>query len=336
MRKTKVLVVDDSLVFRKLLAKGISIDPGMEVVGTAEDPYEARDMIVALNPDVVVCDIELPRMSGIDFVSRLIPQHPIPVIVISSASDKVYDALNAGAVEFIGKPNATSPEDVQKFVLHLIKRIKEVACTKAEVSTVVHRQSNEAREYTFHKLIAIGASTGGTEAIYHLLKQLPRGLPPIVIVQHIPPVFSEMFARRLDSETHFVVKEAVHGDIIECDHVYLAPGDKHVELVSSGSDLMIKCYTGEKVNGHCPSVDVLFQSAARVLKDKAIGVILTGMGYDGARGMAMMHRRGAYTIGQNEASCVVYGMPKAAADMGAVTKQTTLEMIGFHIMRHIQ
>lgn len=184
-------------------------------------------------------------------------------------------------------------------------------------------------------MIGVGASTGGTEAIYALLQQLPLGLPPIVIVQHIPPVFSKMFAERLDKQTHFHVKEAENGDIIQNNHVYLAPGDKHIQIKKSPKGYFLKVFEGEKVNGHCPSVDILFQSMASEVGDKALGVILTGMGYDGAKGITMMRRKGAITLGQDEKSSVVYGMPKVAYELKGISKQVSLELMGYYIMKYL-
>jgi len=332
----RVLIVDDSIVFRKILEKGIGSDPNIEVVATAVDPFDARDKILEFDPDVVTCDVEMPKMDGIEFVKRLMPQYPIPVIVVSAISDRVFDAMNAGAVDFVPKPNASSPESVQKFILDLIQKIK--AASKAKVLSVEETSVSDIKTKIIkqHELIAIGASTGGTEAIYNLLKQLPKGLPGIVIVQHIPPVFSTMFAERLDNQTHFSVKEAVNGDLVERDHVYLAPGDKHIQVRKSDKGYFLKVYQGEKVSGHCPSVDVLFQSVSQEVGDKALGVILTGMGYDGAKGLAMMKRKGAITLGQDEKSCVVYGMPKAAYDLNGVTKQASLELMGHHIMKYLR
>lgn len=332
----RVLIVDDSMVFRQILAKGVQSDPQIQVVATATDPYDARDKILEFEPDVVTCDIEMPKMNGIEFVRRLIPQYPIPVIVVSSISDKVFDAMDAGAVGFAAKPNAMSPEDVQRFILDLIQSIKEAA--KAKVKTVSEQDldQNQAKSLHKHDLIAIGASTGGTEAIYSLLKQLPLGLPGIVIVQHIPPVFSRLFAERLNNQTHFTVKEAGHGDRIEKDHIYVAPGDKHVEVKKSEKGYYLKVFEGEKVSGHCPSVDVLFHSVAESAGDKALGVILTGMGYDGAKGMSMMRRKGAVTIGQDEKSCVVYGMPKVAFELNGVMKQCSLDRMGRCVMEYLR
>lgn len=276
----RVLVVDDSLLFRQILTKGKQVDRDIEVVATAVDPFDARDKILEFEPDVVTCDIEMPKMNDIEFVKRLLPQYPIPVIVVSSISDKVFDAMNAGAVEFVSKPDAKSPENVQNFILDLIGKIKAASKAKVTVTDL--------------------PIAGGTEAIYNLLSQLPLGLPGIVIVQYIPPVFSRMFAERLNNQTHFTVKEATTGDIVQKDHVYLAPGDKHIQVRHSEKGYFIKAFQGEKVSGHCPSVDVLFKSVAELVGEKAMGVILTGMGYDGAKGLALMKRKGAVTLGQDE------------------------------------
>lgn len=329
----RVLVVDDSMVFRQILTKGIQVDQEIEVVATAVDPFDARDKILDYEPDVVTCDIEMPKMNGIEFVKRLIPQYPVPVIVVSSVSDKVFDAMNAGAVEFVSKPNASSPESVQTFILDLITKIKAASKAKVGVQEAAEVSNNKAKRLYSHELIAIGASTGGTEAIYSVLSQLPLGLPGIVIVQHIPPVFSRMFAERLNNQTHFTVKEASNGDIIEKDHVYLAPGDQHMQVRKGERGYFLKVFQGAKVSGHCPSVDVLFQSVAEMVGEKALGVLLTGMGYDGAKGITLMKRRGAVTIGQDEGSCVVYGMPKAAYELGGITKQSSLDLMGHHMMK---
>lgn len=332
----KVLIVDDSAVFRQILSKGISTDPELQVVGTAVDAFDARDKILELDPDVVTCDIEMPKMNGIEFVKRLIPQYPIPVIVISGVSNNVFDALDAGAVDFVKKPDTNSIESVQDFIPDIISKIKAASKAKVMTSENIKANDSKSKEFKKHEIIGVGASTGGTEAILNLLRQLPIGMPGILIVQHIPPGFSRMFAERLNDQTHFQVKEAKNGDIIQKNSVYLAPGDKHMQLKKSDKDYFVKVFSGDKVNGHCPSVDVLFHSIADVAGEKSLGVILTGMGYDGAKGIAMMKRKGAYTIGQDEKSCVVYGMPKAAYDIGGVAKQSPLEMIGMNILKNLR
>jgi two-component system, chemotaxis family, protein-glutamate methylesterase/glutaminase len=332
----KVLIVDDSMVFREIIARGIQTDPMIKVVATAVDVFDARDKILEFEPDVVTCDIEMPKMNGIEFIRRLLPQYPIPVIVVSAISDKVFDAMNAGAVDFVTKPSANSPDGVQNFILDLVSMIKAASkaqIMKTEIKTETVKEFVEAKEYD---LIAIGASTGGTEAIFSVLKQLPKGLPGIVIVQHIPPVFSSMFAERLNNQTHFSVKEAVNGDVIERNHVYVAPGDKHVQVRKSEKGYFLKVYEGEKVSGHCPSVDVLFTSVAESVGGRSIGVILTGMGYDGAKGITLMRRKGAITLGQDEKSSVVYGMPKAAYELNGISKQVSLDLMGHYIIKYLK
>ena len=333
----KVLIVDDSHVFRELIKKGIQTDSSIMVIATAVDPYDARDKILEFEPDVVTCDIEMPKMNGIEFVKRLIPQYPVPVILVSAVSDKVFDAMNAGAVEFVSKPSVQSPESVQNFILELIVKIKEASkakiITPCKISEAIEEKSFEIKH---HDIIGIGASTGGTEAIYKLLKQLPKDIPGIVMVQHIPPVFSTMFAERLNQQTHFTVKEAENKYVVKKNHVYLAPGDKHMQVKKTNTGYVISIFSGEKVCGHCPSVDVLFSSIAEQAGDRAMGVILTGMGYDGAKGIAAKKRKGAITIGQDEASSVVYGMPKVAYELNGITKQSSLDLMGHIMMKYLR
>jgi len=332
----KVLIIDDSLIFREIIARGISTSPEIMVVGKAVDAYDARDKILDLEPDVITCDIQMPKMDGIEFVRRLMPQYPLPVIVVSSVSNRVFDAMEAGAVDFVTKPSPDVAASVQTFIIGLIDKIKAAASAKILTSPSQKPTHQTLKTYNHHNLLAIGASTGGTEAIYNLLCQLPKKMPGIVIVQHIPPVFSQMFAERLNNQTHFEVKEAAHGDRVEEGHVYLAPGDRHMEVQKRGTSYYLRVFEGDKVNGHCPSVDVLFNSISKLAPDKVIGVILTGMGYDGARGLTRMRRGGSMTIGQDEASSVVYGMPKAAYELGGVAKQAPLNKIGYHIIQTLR
>nr|WP_042338178.1 chemotaxis response regulator protein-glutamate methylesterase [Desulfosporosinus youngiae] len=329
MRKIRVLIVEDSLVFQELLFRGISTDPLIEVVAKAMDPFDARDKILEYAPDAMTCDIEMPRMNGIDFIRRLLPQYPLPVIVVSSVSDAVFDALNAGAVDFVTKPNAQSARDVETFIHELIAKIKIAAKAKV-LNQIVECTTNPAgnKDAAIEgKIIAIGASTGGTEAIFSILKALPVRIPGIVIAQHIPPVFSKMFAERINQKTHLQAKEAQTGDYVEKGSVLIAPGGQHMRLRKIGERYKVECFAGEKVNGHCPSIDVLFESVAKEAGDRAIGIILTGMGYDGAKGLLSMRRKGAVTIGQDEHSSIVYGMPKVAYEIGAVQKQAPLAAI---------
>ena len=329
-RKIRVLVVDDSALFREILVRGISTDDELEIVATASDPYDARDKILEYKPDVMTCDIQMPRMDGIEFIRQLIPQYPLPVVVVSTVSSAVFDALSAGAVDFITKPLAGSPKSVRVFIYELIHKIK-VASTarvvRSQTASAVDKGKDHPAEADTDKIIAIGASTGGTEAISQIISALPKSMPGIVIVQHIPPVFSGIFAQRINSTASLEVKEAENGDYAEPGKVLIAPGDRHMRVRKVGDRYKVECFEGEKVNGHRPSVDVLFESVARAAGPNAVGVILTGMGHDGAKGLLEMRRRGARTIGQDEASSVVYGMPKAAYDIGAVEKQVPLSQI---------
>lgn len=328
MRKIKVLIVDDSLIFREVLARGISTDPYIEVVAQAVDPFDARDKILEYSPDVMTCDIEMPKMNGIEFIKRLLPQYPLPIVVVSSVSMAVFEAMKAGAVDFVTKPNVQSVQDVKGFIHELIQKIKIVANAKVpnSVGPSITKLVEEGTSVQ-GRIIAIGASTGGTEAVFNILKVLPSQLPGIVVTQHIPSIFSKMFADRLNESTQLRVKEAQTGDYVEPGSALIAPGGQHMRLKKVGEGYRVECYEGEKVNGHCPSIDVLFDSVAKAAGDKAIGIILTGMGYDGAKGLLTMRRRGARTLGQDEKSSVVYGMPKVAFEIGAVERQVPLDIM---------
>ncbi|MCE5286012.1 MAG: chemotaxis response regulator protein-glutamate methylesterase [Pelosinus sp.] len=328
-RKVKVLIVDDSALFREFLAKGLSADAGIEVVATAKDPFDARDKIIEFEPDVMTLDVEMPKMNGIEFLKRLMPQYPIPVVVISSANDNVFDALDAGAVDFIAKPDPRSGRSMETTLNEL--KIKIKVASLANVSAWKSAGSNPAIAKSTHDsgihVIAIGASTGGTEATYNLLKELPANMPGIVIVQHMPANFTRMYAERLNKSIRLEVKEAQHGDAVYPGRVLIAPGDYQMRVKKSGDKFVVDCLKGEKVSGHCPSVDVLFDSVAKEVGRNAMGIILTGMGQDGAAGLLAMRSKGARTLGQDEKSCVVYGMPKVAYNIGAVERQAPLEAI---------
>jgi len=330
MRKIKVLIVDDSLLFRETLARKISQDSAIEVVGTASDPYSARDKIIELHPDVMTLDVEMPRMNGIEFLRRLIPQYPLPVVVVSSVSENVFDALKAGAVDFVTKPDMSNSRGIETFINELIIKIKIASTAKVgqrkNESILTNSGINTSRGSS-NKIIAIGASTGGTEAIFNIIKYFPKDMPGIVVVQHMPPVFTRLYAQRLDSSCPMEVKEAVNGDMVLPGRVLIAPGDYHMKLKKRDGNYFVECAKGQRVNGHCPSVDVLFNSVAEVAGRNAIGIILTGMGSDGAKGLLAMRNKGARTLGQDEKSSVVYGMPKVAFDIGAVEKQASLEAI---------
>lgn len=331
-RKIKVLVVDDSMLFREALARGLAADPDIEVVATAADPYSARDMIIEYEPDVMALDVELPRMNGIEFLKKLMPQYPIPVVMVSAISSSVFDALKAGAIDFVSKTDIGNGRGMDSLINELIIKIKIASTAKLEHWKFLNTQRKLSGNTVIDlksKIIAIGASTGGTEAILAILKVLPKEMPGIVIVQHMPPVFTRMYAERLNDQCLLEAKEAENGDRIYPGRVLIAPGDKHMGVKKMGDCFSVECFSGEKVNGHCPSVDVLFNSVAKELGSKAVGIILTGMGNDGAEGLLNMRKKGARTIGQDPSSCVVYGMPKVAYDIGAVEKQVTLENIPY-------
>lgn len=328
MRQIKVLIVEDSLIFRELLARCLNEDPGITVVATARDPFEARDAIIKYKPDVMTLDIEMPRMDGIEFLRKLMPQYPLPVVMISSLSDKVFDAMNAGAVDFVAKPLCATQEQLEEFMKkELTVKIKIASIAKlSEWKKVAEDNSKQVLGKQNRDLIvAIGASTGGTEAITDVIKDFGEDIPGVVIVQHMPPKFTEMFAKRLDDKCWVKVKEAKTGDVVVPGQVLIAPGgDAHMQLVKVNGEYQVVIKQGPRVNGHCPSVDVLFESVAKTAGHNAVGIILTGMGGDGAKGLLAMRNAGARTIGQDESTCVVYGMPKVAYELGAVEYQEKL------------
>ena len=328
MRKIRVLVVEDSLMFRDLLVKNLNADPGIEVVATAKDPFEARDALIEYKPDVMTLDIELPRMNGIDFLKKLMPQYPLPVVVISSLSSKVFDAMNAGAVDFVAKPVNATKEQLDAFMktdLAVKIKIASIAKVGSWKKAPLEMPSQPLAGNLIEKVIAIGASTGGTEAIETVIKEFKSDIPGVVVVQHMPPGFTEMYAKRLNEQCQVKVKEAKTGDIVQPGQVLIAPGgDAHMQIVKINGSYQVVIRKAPKVNGHCPSVDVLFQSVAKAAGKNAVGIILTGMGGDGAKGLLAMRNAGARTIGQDESTCIVYGMPKVAYDIRAVEFQEKL------------
>lgn len=331
MRQIRVLVVEDSLVFRELLVQNLNKDPAIQVVAVARDPYEARDAIIEYKPDVMTLDVELPRMSGIEFLRKLMPQYPLPVIVISALSDTVFDALNAGAVDFVEKPTVTDKSELEAFIRNELPvkiKIASVAKISRIKKTVIESTQPSVPVNNKDLIVAIGASTGGTEAIANVIKDFGTDIPGVVIVQHMPPGFTEMYANRLNDQCRVTVKEAKSGDAVVPGQVLIAPGgNAHMQLVKVSGKYQVVCRNGPKVNGHCPSVDVLFDSVAKVAGKRALGIILTGMGGDGAKGLLAMRQAGARTIGQDEATCVVYGMPKVSYELGAVEYQESLQNI---------
>jgi two-component system chemotaxis response regulator CheB len=339
MKKIRVLIVDDSALVRKILTQGLSQDSSIEVVGAAQDPYVARDKIIALKPDVLTLDVEMPRMDGVEFLRRLMPQYPLPVVMVSSLTQRgkqiTMDALEAGAIEIVAKPTANVDNGLAVMMMELRTKIKiaSVADVSSWKNSKVPRGeqksvvSSKALAESTNKIIAIGASTGGTEAIKKVVSRFPSSMPGVVIVQHMPAGFTKMFAERLNGICAMQAKEAITGDRVIPDRILVAPGQKQMRVVRSGGQYQVVCKPGEKVSGHCPSVDVMMHSVARNVGANAVGVMLTGMGADGADGMLAMHNAGARNIAQDEASSVVFGMPKVAFERGGAERLVPLDRI---------
>ena len=342
----KVLIVDDSAVVRQTLEQELEKDPEISVVGTAADPYIARDKIVELRPDVVTLDIEMPRMDGLTFLKKLMQHYPLPVIIVSSLSQEgsavALEALAAGAVEVMAKPGAAyTIGDMALTLRDKIKAAAKVDLTlfRSKLASSLHdgpgtRIASRAMTKTTNKVVVIGASTGGTQALESILTKLPADAPGIVVVQHMPAGFTKAFAERLDKICAVQIKEAEHEDTIASGKVLVAPGNRHLLVNRSGAQYHVEIKDGPLVGHHRPSIDVLFQSTATNLGSNAVGVILTGMGTDGAQGMRKMREAGATNIGQDEASCIVYGMPKAAVEAGGVEHVLPLQEIPAAILRY--
>lgn len=337
----RVLIVDDSATARAVLREILESDPGIEVIATASDAYVARDKIVELKPDVVCLDVEMPRMDGITFLKRLMHYMPLPVVMVSSLTQNgaktTLEALEAGAVDFVGKPHSHIYDGVETMRDELLSKIKMASRVRVKQRSLesLREANTTSLAETTNKILAIGASTGGTEALKDLLMGLPRNAPGMVIVQHMPSNFTGPFAERLNSLCSMEVREAKSGDSITPGVALIAPGDYHMVVRRSGARYYVEIGSGEKVSGHRPSVDVLFNSVAKIAGANAIGTILTGMGGDGARGLLAMRNAGARTIGQDESSCIVYGMPKVAYEIGAVEKQLPLSKISQGILECI-
>ena len=337
MGKTiKVLVVDDSAVVRKVFREELSRERDIEIVGTAPDPYVARDKIVQLKPDVITLDIEMPRMDGLTFLKKLMKHYPMPVIIVSSLTKKGgslgMEALSLGALEVISKPS--SSYSVGEMSVQLVDKIRAVARLKAapveerKAGTIVQtRQASLALSKTTNKVIAIGASTGGTEALKVVLTAMPHNAPGVLVVQHMPAQFTTSFAERLNELCALTVKEAKDGDSLGNGLALIAPGNYHMVLKRSGARYYVQIKKGPLVHHQRPAVDVLFHSVATYAGSNAIGAILTGMGCDGARGLLKMKEAGARTVVQDEKSCIVFGMPKEAIKLGAAEKVVPLQNI---------
>ncbi|PJZ85319.1 protein-glutamate methylesterase/protein-glutamine glutaminase [Leptospira harrisiae] len=337
MKKHTVIVVDDQKSVRSMIKRWIESDPNWEVIGEANNPYEARDLIVDKQPEVMTLDVHMPGMDGIVFLKKLLPQYPMPVIMFSSSTTEgasiTLEALEAGAFDYVTKPIGT-PESLSETKEDLLSKLhaslnynltKEHLTKKAESSFL---QKNNAKTTFKRKFIFIGSSTGGTTALRKLLEEIDETFPPILIAQHMPENFTALFAQRLNTDLKIQVKEAIDKEILQMGHVYIAPGNYHLGIQKIGSEYYTKIFQTDKKNGHRPSVDVLFESASELgIADNSIGIILTGMGNDGASGLLTLKNQGCLTIGQNKETCVVYGMPKVAYELGAVSYQVSLHSI---------
>lgn len=337
--KVRVVIVDDSALMRQLLSSCLSADPEIEVVGTAADPIEARDMIKALNPDVITLDVEMPRMDGVTFLRKIMTLRPMPVVMISTltqaGAEVTLEALEIGAIDFIAKPT----KDIGTVMTELAGELQAKVKTAARVRVRARQFEQKPPKpkpvignLSSKKIVTIGASTGGVEALKAVLIHLPANCPPILITQHMPERFTASFARRLNNECAMTVTEACHGDAVEPGHVYIAPGARHLELAKSSGKFVCRLTDDPPVSGHRPSVDVLFRSAAKIAGPDIVGVILTGMGKDGSEGMVQLRQAGATTIGQDEASSLIYGMPRVAFERGAVQRQYPLHDIADAIL----
>ncbi len=352
MQKIRVLTVDDSALMRQVLATLLAKDPDIEVVGAAPDPYIARERIKALNPDVLTLDVEMPKMDGLTFLEKLMRGHPMPVVMVSSLTEigcqTTLRALELGAVDFIAKPKIDLREGMNEIAQDLIAKIKAAAVARVRGKGIGgngHQNplashpsplaSGSAMIKTTDTIIAIGSSTGGTEAVKEVLEKLPSNTPPILITQHMPERFTKTWADRMNKICRIAVKEAQDGDSVLPGHALIAPGNYHMTLVRSGARYTVQINQDPPVNRHRPSVDVMFASVARYAGANAVGVILTGMGGDGAKEMLTMKQAGAFTIAQDEASCVVFGMPKEAIKAGAVDKILPLDDIAGSILAHV-
>lgn len=345
--RIKVLVVDDSALVREVLRQGLSMDPGIEVVGTASDPYIARDKIVKLKPDVLTLDVEMPRMDGVEFLRRFMPQYPLPVLMVSALTERgkkiTLDALEAGAIDFVTKPGTDLRNGLNGMINELRAKVKQVSRAnvshwkrdKSQVRTATIESHNSLAEST-DKVIAIGSSAGGTEAIRNIITQFPANMPGVVIVQHMPAGFTKMFAERLNKQCAMTVKEAEHGDRVMAGTILIAPGDYHMTVYRSGGVYRVNVKSGEKVCGHMPSVQVLFESVAKFVGSNAVGIMLTGMGRDGADGMLEMKNAGARTMAQDEATSVVFGMPREAYKNGGAERLVPLFDIPEKIITYLK
>lgn len=335
----KVVIVDDSQYIRRMFEQFLSADPAIEVVGSAADPLEARELIKATNPDVVTLDVEMPKMDGLSFLKKIMALRPMPVVMVSSLTQKgaetTLKALEAGAVDYIGKPSTA--KELEAIRSELVRKVKTAA--RVDVRAKARKAATAAPPKTLSYtgdaskwLIAIGASTGGVEAIREILEAMPAMIPPMIITQHMPPMFTDSFAKRLNGLVAPTVCEAKEGQPLRPGHVYIAPGAHHLSLRKQAGGLVCRLDDRPEVSGHKPSVDVMFEAVAETCPQRAVAAILTGMGRDGAAGITKLHALGVPTLGQNEASCIVYGMPRAAQAMGGLRKELHLDRIAAELL----
>lgn len=340
-KKIRVMVVDDSMVARSLIIKGLSAHPRIEVVGFAINTLDAKNKIPQYKPDVITMDVEMPGQSGLDFLKQYLPTNPIPVILVSSLNLKVFDALAVGAVDFVRKPDDQQSADAfvaaltQKVIIASSARPRPAASAPAAPLASAAPNLGPSPNLS-NIIIGLGASTGGTEATLAVMKRLPADIPPMVIVQHMPPGFTKMYAERLNRLCAMEVREAQSGDELHRGLALVAPADLQCRVVRIGTRYTVNCMPGEKVSGHRPSVDALFQSMAETVTCKMVGIIMTGMGQDGAVGLLAMRKKGAYTIGQDKESSVVYGMPGVAQNIGAVCIQASCDNVSNVLIRHLK
>lgn len=346
--KTKVLIVDDSALIRSVMTEIISRQPDMQVVGVAPDPIVAREMIKQTNPDVLTLDVEMPRMDGLDFLEKLMRLRPMPVVMVSSLTERGSEitlrALELGAVDFVTKPKLSIQSGMQEYADTIAEKVRGAAKARIRARTIAPAGASTSGGalpmvrnplMSSEKLIIIGASTGGTEAIKDFLMQMPSDCPGILITQHMPEGFTRSFAKRLDSLCKISVNEAAGGERVLPGHAFIAPGHSHLLLARSGANYVTKLDQGPPVNRHRPSVDVLFDSAAECAGKNAVGVILTGMGKDGAAGMLRMRNAGAHNFAQDEASCVVFGMPREAIAVGAAHEVGALQALPRMVLEYL-
>lgn len=342
MKKIRILVVDDSILARKVIIDGLSEYPNLEIAGYAINALDARSKVRQLRPDVMTLDVQMPGMTGLDFLRQLLPEYPLPVVLVSSLNLGVFDALHAGAVDFVRKPDGNESTDV--FIATLAQKVMVASTAKVRQPGGAAKPEAGSAASPLGSLgsgnkvlIGLGASTGGTEATLEVMKRLPADIPGMVIVQHMPPGFTAMYAERLNRLCKMEVREAKNGDEIVQGLALVAPADLQCRVERSAlGGYRVSCKPGERVSGHRPSVDALFSSMASCVKCHMVGIIMTGMGADGAKGLLEMRKKGAYTIGQDKDSCVVYGMPKEAYDLGAVVVQASCENVASVLLQHLK